>query len=312
MRRGIAVIAWVLFLPLLATAEPPSVRIEAPIEATLGDPIPIIITVATDATVDAAVREQSLAPFEILEKKVEVEPSNDGTKHTFVFEMTLQCFDVGTQEIPPMQVILTGQQGALDYLETEPKTIDVRSVLANEPNAELKPPTAPVVVEQDDYRLLFALGALLAVLLGVLLTWIFMRWWNKRDRPEPAPPPPPPPWETALAELQALGASRADEVAAGRTEPWVDAVSDSVRNYLGRRYGFQGLESTTNEVVRELERLRSLRIEVSDVVGFLGQCDLVKFARASLADEASSSLLADAIALVERTRPPTASTGGTK
>ena len=160
-----------------------------------------------------------------------------------------------------------------------------------------------MVVEQDDYRLLIVLGALLAIALGALLAWLFMRWWQKRDRPEPAPPPPPPPWETALTELHELERARAAAVSEGRTEQWVDAVSDSIRAYLGRRFGFHGLESTTDEIADQLRRAKSLAIEPQEAVGFLGQCDLVKFAKASLADEASRTLIEEALALVDQTRP---------
>jgi hypothetical protein len=83
----------------------------------------------------------------------------------------------------------------------------------------------------------------------------------------------------------------------------VDAVSDSIRAYLGRRFGFHGLESTTDEIADQLRGAKSLTIEPQDAVGFLGQCDLVKFAKASLADEASRALIEEALGLVDRTRP---------
>ncbi|MEM8608238.1 MAG: hypothetical protein AAGF92_14095 [Myxococcota bacterium] len=308
-RAAIGIVALSL-VHAAALAQGPSFEFEAPVETTLGDPIPVILTVTAPANVDAAVTEQSLAPFEVLEKKSTVEPSPDGSTNTFTFELTLQCFEVGTHELGPLKVRLTTRNGELDYLETSRKEIEVRSVLANEPNAELKPATQPVVVEQDDYTLLVVLGALLAILLGALAAWLFMRWWQRRDRPEPTPPPPPPPWETALAELRRLESTRANEISEGRTESWVDAVSDSIRVYLGRRFGFQGLESTTDEIVRALQHLPEGTLEPGAVVGFLGQCDLVKFARASLAGEASRDLILEAIALVDRTRPLGADTAG--
>lgn len=310
MRQAALLVAALVALPMVAAAEQPTVDFEAPLETTLGDPIPVILAVTTAADVDAAVTDTSLAPFEVLDRKVSVEPSPDGATHTFTFELTLQCFEVGTYELGPLRVRLTSSDGDLEYLETGVKDIDVQSVLANEPNAELRPPTEPVVVEQDDYTLLVILGALLAVLFGALGAWLFMRWWQRRDRPEPVPPPPPPPWETALTELRALESQRATEIAEGRTEQWVDAVSDSIRNYLGQRFGFQGLESTTDEIVQALRRLPKDGLEPTVVVGFLGQCDLVKFAKASLADEASQDLILEAITLVDRTRPPTTFTPG--
>jgi len=301
--RSAAIVVFSLLAPAFALSQEPTVALDAPPETTLGDAIDVIVTVTTAGTDEAAVPEQPFEPFEILGKKLTVEPSPDGDLKTFTFELQLLCFEVGVHELGPVRVRITSAAGELIEIESNATSIDVRSLLANEPEPQLKPPTEPVVVEQDDYRLLIAFGALLAIAFGALLAWLLMRWWQRRDRPEPAPPPPPPPWEIALAELRVLESGRPGAISEGRTEEWVDAVSDSVRAYLGRRFGFHGLESTTDEIAEKLSRAKSLAIEPQDAVGFLGQCDLVKFAKASLADEASRSLIEDALALVERTRP---------
>ncbi len=269
----------------------------------VGDVIDVILTVTTAASDEAAVPEQSFEPFEILDKKLTIQPSPDGKSKTFTFELRLLCFEVGVHQLGPIRVRVTSADGELVELDSNSSSIEIRSLLANEPDAQLKPPSEPLIVEQDDYRLLIILGALLALAVGALLAWMFMRWWQKRDRPEPAPPPPPPPWETALAELRELERGRSKAIEEGHTEQWVDAVSDSVRAYLGHRYGFHGLESTTDEIASELDQAKSLPIAPQEVIGFLGQCDLVKFAKASLADDASHELIEDALALVDRTRP---------
>ena len=306
MTRAVVILVSFFILPALGAAQERAVSLEAPIETTLGDALDVLVIVSGAPGDEAAVPDQSFAPFEILEKKVSVETSPDGETKTFSFEIQLLCFEVGAHTLGPLRARITTADGELIDLETNAATIEVRSLLANEPDPELQPPSAPVLVEQDDYRLLIALGALLALALGALLAWLFMRWWQRRDRPEPAPPPPPPPWETALAELRAHEQARESAISEGSTEPWVDAVSDSVRGYLGRRFGFHGLESTTDEIAGHLSNAKALSIAPSEAVGFLSQCDLVKFAKASLADEASRGLIEDAIALVERTRPRTA------
>jgi hypothetical protein len=297
------VVLSVLLAPAFASAQTPSIALDAPPDTILGDPIDVIVTVTASASDEAAVPEQSFAPFEILGKKPSIDVSPDGKLKTFTFELQLLCFEVGVHELGPVRVRITSAAGQLTEIESNTRSIEVRSVLANEPDPQLKPASNPVVIEQDDYRLLIVLGALLATAVGALLAWLFMRWWQRRDRPEPAPPPPPPPWETALAELQELERARAGAISEGRTEQWVDAVSDSIRAYLGRRFGFHGLESTTDEIAEELSRAESLAIEPHNAVRFLGQCDLVKFAKASLADDASHALIEDARTLVERTRP---------
>jgi len=268
------------------------------------------LTVSADVADEAAVPEQSFEPFEVVGKKLSVETSPEGTTKTFTFELQLLCFDIGVHELGPVRVRVTSASGKLIDLESNTRSIEVKSVLSNEPDPQLKPLSKPLVIEQDDYRLLIALGALLAIALGALLAWLFLRWWQRRDRPEPAPPPPPPPWETALAELHELQRGRAAALSEGHTEQWVDAVSDSIRAYLGRRFGFHGLESTTDEIADQLGRAESLAIEPNEAVDFLGQCDLVKFAKASLAEEASRTLIDDALALVGRTRPAVIRDGG--
>ena len=309
--KRVATIAvlWAL-LPAAAWAQERSISIEAPLETTLGDPIDVILTVTGAGSDDAAVPEQPFAPFEILDKKVDVQISPDGEEKTFTFELRLLCLEVGTHDLGPVRARITGADGELVTLESEIRSVEIHSLLANEPDPELKPPSEPVVVEQDDYRLLIALGALGVLALGALLAWLFMRWWNRRERPEPAPPPPPPPWETALAELRMHEQQREKAIAEGNTERWVDAVSDSIREYFGRRFGFHGLESTTDEIAEQLGSTKSLAIAPEEAVAFLGQCDLVKFARASLADEASRALIEEAFSLVDRTRPKASAEAG--
>ena len=312
MRGSAFLLAYVLLAPALAFAQDRAVEIEAPVQTTLGDPIDVILTVTAKSSDEAAVPKQTFEPFEVVGKHLKVEAGADGASKTFTFELQLLCFEAGTHELGPIHVRITTKAGEIVDLESQTRQIEVQSVLANEPDPQLKPPTEPVVVEQDDYRLLIALGALGALAAGALLAWLLMRWWRRRDRPEPAPPPAPPPWETAFAELRALSERRANAIAEERTEQWVDAVSDSVRKYLGHRFGFPGLESTTDEIADELNTAQALPIAPQEVVTFLGQCDLVKFAKASLADEASRALIADAVALVQRTRPEASQPRGVK
>lgn len=310
MKRAGTIIVLSLLAPAIGLAQEPSVALDAPLETTIGDAIDVMVTVTAGASDEVAVPQQSFEPFEILGKKLTVTPSEDGKSKSFTFELQLLCFEVGVHELGPIQVRVTGAGGELIELNSNSSSIEVRSLLANEPDAELKPPTGPRVIEQDDYRLLLILGALLFIVLGALLAWLLTRWWRKRDRPEPTPPPPPAPWETAYAELRELERGRSTAIAEGHTEQWVDAVSDSLRAYLGRRYGFHGLESTTDEIVEKLGRAKSMAATRQEVIGFLGQCDLVKFAKASLADDASQTLIADAVALVDRTRGPALAPSG--
>lgn len=276
------------------------VRIRGPERVNVGDPVVISIEVLAAKGDDVAVPTQALEPFEVLDTRSTTEPQpDDVTKH--VFELELLALSPGEHQLGPIKVRMTTQAGELHSLETDTVTVEVASLIANEPNPEFMAETQPVSVEQDDYTLAWIAGALLAMILGGLLTWLFLRWWRRRDRPEAPPLPATPPWEIALRELRDLQRVRENMVGSGVTDQWVDSVSDVLRRYLGERFGFDGLESTTDEISHKLHRTALVGIEPTEAVSFLADCDLVKFAKAPLAGEASEELITEAFRLVEVT-----------
>jgi len=222
--------------------------------------------------------EQEFGGFELNDKKARVEPAKAG-KQRFVFELALQAFEPGDVELPGLQVRVVTKQGAVGSVRTEPATIKVSSLLANEPNAEPKGPTAPVEVMEDDFTLLYVAYGVAGALAVALLTWLGMRWWQRRERPEPPPPPPRPAWEVAVEKLSELRRKKQTMIEQGEGAQFVDQVSDVVREYLGGRFGFDGLETTTDEMLEELSRRRANVGLIGEVRAYLYRCDLVKFAK---------------------------------
>ena len=78
--------------------------------------------------------------------------------------------------------------------------------------------------------------------------------WRKLTQPKPEPPPPPPrpPWDVALEELDEVRHAGLLEVE--RYGEYFDRMSDALRRYLGARFGFDGLESTTDEILAALKK----------------------------------------------------------
>jgi hypothetical protein len=135
-----------------------------------------------------------------------------------------------------------------------------------------------------------ALGALVALPLGMVIAFLVSRWL-RRQRPVPPPPPPRPPWEVALEALARLRGKRLIEQ--GLTTQHFAEMSLAVRDYLGRRYGFDGLETTTRELLERLGQQNVQRPEpavVQEIEGLLRRADLVKFA--NLTPEAAECELA--------------------
>jgi hypothetical protein len=110
------------------------------------------------------------------------------------------------------------------------------------------------------------------------------------------------PWIAALEQLEAI--RRSGLLEEGKTDEFFDRVSDCVRSYLGARYGFDGLETTSDEMRALLKRVRPPVPVLPQIGEFLGDCDLVKFARVQPMEEDCLEALRRGEMIVRRTTPP--------
>jgi hypothetical protein len=140
----------------------------------------------------------------------------------------------------------------------------------------------------------------IALVVGALVAWL-VALWLKRPRPVPPPPPARPPWEIAFEELYDL--RHAGLVAEGRFAEHFDRVSDIVRKYLGTRFGFDGLESTTREALSVLRRITPSIEPLDSIETFLRQADLVKFAKTVPSAEDCELVLTRAERIISATLP---------
>jgi hypothetical protein len=204
--------------------------------------------------------------------------------------------------IPPLPITVARASGDVMVLCTDPHRVTVEDPIANTPNAKPRENPAPrPQIEVWTAAKTATIVAAIALVVGALLAWMIGKWLR---RPRPVPPPPPPrlPWEVALEELYDL--RHAGLLTEQRYAEHYDRVSDTLRKYLGARYGFDGLESTTREALSVLRKVTP-RIAVLDTVeSFLRDADLVKFARFTPSEADCVLSLSRAEEIVRTTVPP--------
>jgi hypothetical protein len=203
--------------------------------------------------------------------------------------------------IPPLPLSVARASGEVLVLCTAPHQITIEDPIANVSNPMPKP-NPPARQQREEWTLLkqAAIGAALALPVALLLAWL-LSWWRKRPRPEPPAPPPRPPWDIALEEL--FDVRHAGLVTEGRLAEHFDRVSDIVRKYLGARYGFDGLESTTREMLSVLRTAKPRPAPLDAIETFLHQADLVKFAKTVPSPEDGELALSRAEHIVKETLP---------
>jgi hypothetical protein len=207
-----------------------------------------------------------------------------------------------TLTLPPLPISIARANSDIFTLCTKPHTIVVEDPISSTPDAQPKPNPQPRVQREEWVGLERALywGAIGAVV-GSALAWLVYRW-VKRPRPSPPPPPPRPPWEVALERLDEV--RHAGLLETKRFAEFFDRVNDAVRECLGARFGFDGLESTTYEMLTALRKIPHFRMPLPEVAAFLQDCDLVKFADVTPTLEECERALGEAEKVVRATMAP--------
>jgi len=202
--------------------------------------------------------------------------------------MTLRALRMGAEAIPPIEVSWRLADGTTGSFETPRRRVRIAGRLDNEQNPALGGSPLPVSVVATNWLLVTLVtllgGALIALVLAPLV-----RRLRRGRAPEPPPPPPRPANEVALEALAWLESAELSP-----EERYAGAV-DALRAYLGGRYDFDGLESTTAELMDELAACEVDGVATTEVHAILDDADLGKFAKlVPSADEA--------MALVHRVR----------
>ncbi len=206
-----------------------------------------------------------------------------------------------TLTLPPVPIAVARASGEMVTVCTAPHVVVIDDPTASTPDARpRRNPEGRRQLEEWTLAKQLTIGALVGAALAALAAWLLARW-RRRPKPVVPPPPPRPPWEVALEELDAV--RHAGLVAQGRGTEHIDRVSDAVRRYLGGRYGFDGLETTTDEMTALLRRVDPPVAPLASILGFLFECDLVKFARRKPTDEDCARVLELGEAIVHATLP---------
>ncbi|MFU8806205.1 MAG: hypothetical protein ACNA8W_20505, partial [Bradymonadaceae bacterium] len=183
-------------------------------------------------------------------------------------------------------------------LKTEPVTVTVRSVLRDANDPTLNDARPPLAIITDDYRPAWYAGITAALLLMALIFFLVRR----REAVEEVVVPTRPAHLVALEKLHAL--EKSGLLDSGEFMIFYVRLSEAVREYLGRRYGFPGVELTTTEIVEHLRDVQwPTGLTLAEITRWLDYCDLVKFSGYMPPPERGRRSLKKAFEFVHLTRP---------
>lgn len=182
------------------------------------------------------------------------------------YNFTLAIFGTDTVKLGPF-LAAWSDVGGLVAAASDTITIQVKSLISD------RMTDINDIKGQVDFPNLLPLWITLGVL-GLAIAAFFARRLLHHRRHSLATPPLPP-WEEALRALDALPV--AEWLRQGQVKRYYYAVSEIVKRYLSRRFGFPAVDQTTTEILREL---KTRRLPAAEGFGqFFVSADLVKYAK---------------------------------
>jgi hypothetical protein len=286
-----------------APAEPPalSARVASRVDkarASLGEPFTLRIEVLHDAADAIAIPEPlQLAPLTL---RAPPETVREGVPEGARTVFTLQVANLSSLEprVPDIALTVQGPAGPRS-LNVPGRKLELRSLVAEEgapdpAHAHRGPkPPLPVLV-----RSFLWAGLLAGLLLLAAAAFALARLWRRR-KARTVELRQPSIEEIALARLSALRSREPWRRGDGRSA--VFELSETLRGYLGRRLGFDALDLTSEELLRELRGRPLPGLDLTALGDELAWEDLVKFAKADAPASECLSAIDLAEAVVRRT-----------
>lgn len=254
----------------------------------IGDIINIRITVKGKGFSLGDIDKKALLPFEYSGKEEAFSEESGVTTLT----VKGHIFKVGEFTLPALDV--KDREGTSH--KTQPLKITVKALLKGDEQGikPLKPQ-----VDIDEGGPLWPWIVVIILLAAIMAAILFLRRMKGEVEPEKIHIEMIPPHVEALRELERIEGLKL--LKEGKIKAYHTLVSDVVRNFEGRIYGFDAMEMTTGEIMDALEKRASKNL--ASISKFLNHCDMVKFAKYTPPEMDISGLLGRAREIIHKDMP---------
>lgn len=205
-------------------------------------------------------------------------------------------YDSSIVNIPSYKVYYTDGKTS-NFVTVNPVTLTVEKIAVDTTKdiQDVKPPVE-IPFNWVLALIIFGIAAALAI-----TGYYLYKYYKSRNQPKPKPEPKIPPYELALIQLKTLDEKQLWQK--GDIKEYHSEITEIVRRYFEARFGFLALEMTTGEVLKCLEQSREGFAVKKLTDKFLGNADLVKFAKFVPMPSVNSEMMEQAVQIVTLTKP---------
>lgn len=199
---------------------------------------------------------------------------NDGKRISLSRKYLITSFDTALYYLPPMQVKVDTSVFASKNLALKVYTFDVDTVHVDSAFS-IKTVMTPAYTFEDWKPLIYL--SVLITLLTLILTYVIVRIKDNKPiirriklHPRVAP------HKLAMQKIEQI---KQDELAKGNDPKYYyTELTDTLRQYISDRFGFNAMEMTTSEIIEHLEESED-KTAIDELHELFMTADLVKFAK---------------------------------
>jgi hypothetical protein len=255
----------------------------APGSILIGDQVDLNLSFSAPSGTEViwpTIKDTILGNLQVINRS-KIDSSWSADKKTLQLSQKLRitCFDSGFYTIPPISFFYRHlPDTTIRTAQTEIQILTVHT-LAVDTTLAIKPIKGPVKI---GFSLLEFMPWIIAGLLFIAFAGFLIWYYLKRKKGEPIfvlrPSVKYQPHELALMELEKLRAKKLWQ--AGKIKDYHTELTDILRKYFEDRFHIMAMESTTSEILEDLESKTLVTKENREILNrILVMADLVKFAK---------------------------------
>lgn len=261
-----------LIIPLFLFSQELNFKIEKPETLFVGTPFTLHVDIFSTISDSIFSTQNDTLDIFILKNIESSEEIIDDTKTTFV-NLTYQPFDTGEFTFPELEFAVKTTD-SLEILKTKEFILNIESVITDSTES-IKDIAAPLAVH---FKFLdYFIPLLIIILIVFVIKYLIKLIRNsKKDFSEPEIIDDRPAYIIALELLNKL--KKDDLLIKGDFLNFYFRISLILRLFIELHYKINSVEMTTNEIRANL--VLDDHSEKSEILKFLGQADMIKFAKA--------------------------------
>jgi hypothetical protein len=257
-----------------------------------------VINITPDMPLDTTV-------FEVI-KKTAWEVGGRGASWGTHRDIVITAWDTGLYKIPSMIFTVQHPNGDVSNFETRPLMVTVEN--PKDVDKMVAPISIKEIIQEDrtlEDFLPFIVGLVGLVALGFLI-WAYKKKQKEKQIAPIIQQIVHPPHIIAERQLKELKIKQLWEN--GEIKEYYSELSHILRGYIETAFQIPALESTTDELIDALQSSKNTTFQEQDEVieqlqDLLQTADLVKFAKVIPPDSVHDNFWADAVNIVEKTKP---------